>query len=200
MEKMDSFLEAPFWRQVVSFKGVWNRNFQEAVHPTCCSPLASAVAGHLSFMRKTSPTATEVEQKNWGICMHLGCFVGASKLKLLWLHCWESCITLPDCYYIRLPQIHPYTLLQASSSISESYLCCLERPGIWIHTHQLPSLYLQSVPIPYPPHCAWRRHLASTLLPHVKTAFAWKPHFPQLHTERNEQTKELLQKENHFGI
>lgn len=76
--------------------------------------------------------------------MCLGCFVGASKPELqACVHCWESYITVPDCYYIRLPQIHSCALSQVPNSIFQSYLCCLERPRIWIHTHQIPSLYLQ---------------------------------------------------------
>lgn len=74
MEKMDT---GNFLETIILFKGVWNRNCQIAVHPACCWPLASAAPGHLSFMRKTSPTAFEVKQENGGICMCLGCFVGS---------------------------------------------------------------------------------------------------------------------------
>lgn len=136
--------------------------------------MASAAPGHWSSMRKTSPTAFEVKQKNGDICMCLGCFAEASKLKLLCVHSWESCITVPDCYCIRLPQIHSGAPSQVPNSISESYWCCLQRSRIWIQRHQLPSFYLQSVSILHPPHCACCRHFASTVLPHVTTAFAWK--------------------------
>lgn len=56
--------------------------------------------------------------------MCLGCFVESSKLKLLCVHSWKFCITvlgMPDCYYIRHPQIHSWALSQVPNSISERW-------------------------------------------------------------------------------
>lgn len=139
------------------------------VHPTC-----SAAPGHLSFRRKTSPTAFEVKQKNEGICMCLGCFVEASKLQLLWIPRIPGNAALL-CLIATASGFHKYThVLFHRCPIPPLRVidaAWKDQGSGSTHTKYFHST-LRSVSILYPSHCAWYRLFASTLLPHVKRAFA----------------------------
>lgn len=169
MEKMDSFLQAPPQRQVIPFKGVWNRNCQEAAP----HGFSSTWTFKLHEKNLTHSIWGKTEKLRYLYVFGMFCRSIQAETPLCTL-----LGILHYCAWLLLHQASTNTLLCSFTSTQfhlwELLMLLGKIKDLDPHTPTTFTVPLQSVSILCPPYCACCRHSASTLLPHVKTAFAWK--------------------------